>query len=61
MANFLIVHNETGVVHNFVAVDGNSTWQPPEGFSMHPFVSNVGIGWTLVNGEWVEPTPPEDE
>lgn len=55
MANFLIVNNETGVIDNFVALGENSTWQPPAGFTMYPFVENVGIGWTLVNGEWVEP------
>jgi hypothetical protein len=61
MANFLIVNNETGVVDNCVVLGENSTWQPPAGFTMYPFVENVGIGWTLVNGEWVEPTQPEPE
>ena len=61
MANFLIVNNETGVVDNFVAIGENSTWQPPAGFTMYPFVENVGIGWTLVNGEWVDPNPPLPE
>jgi len=55
MANFLIVNNETGVVDNCVVLGENSTWQPPAGFTMYPFVENVGIGWTLVNGEWIDP------
>jgi len=61
MANFLIVNNETGVVDNCVVVNEGSTWQPPAGFTMHPSVPNVGIGWTLVNGEWVDPNPPLPE
>ena len=59
MANFLIVNNETGVVHNWIDLDEGSTWQPPAGFTMYPSVPNVGIGWTLVNGEWIEPPQPE--
>jgi hypothetical protein len=61
MANFFIVNNETGVIDNCVVLAENSTWQPPEGFTIYPFVPNVGIGWTLVNGEWVEPPPPQEE
>jgi hypothetical protein len=61
MANFFIVNNETGVIGNCVVIAENSTWQPPEGFTMYPSVPNVGIGWTLSNGEWIAPPEPEVE
>jgi len=61
MANFFVVNNETGVIDNCVVLAENSTWQPPEGFTIYPSVPNVAIGWTLVNGEWVDPNPPAPE
>lgn len=53
-----LVNNETNVIVNAVVWDGVSDWQPPEGHSVYQ-AWPVHIGWLWVDGQQVDPNPPE--
>jgi hypothetical protein len=55
--NYGLINTQTNLCENVIALAEGSTWQPPEGYEVHPLVPNAGIGWSCINGEWVEPTP----
>lgn len=47
-----------GVVVNLVVWDGISDWKPVQGEAVLTD-GDVGIGWGYVNGEFINPEPPE--
>lgn len=44
-----------GVVVNTVLWDNESEWVAPEGTTIKLMPEYVGIGWSLVDGEWTAP------
>lgn len=62
MADFAVINLETGIVENVVVLDDVNAWDAPEGFEIKPLGQNVGIGWSWIDGAWVEPAPaPEPD
>jgi hypothetical protein len=57
--NIAIINSETRIVENVTVVEEGSAWQPPAGYETQPLGENVGIGWSFVDGQWVEPPQPE--
>jgi hypothetical protein len=54
------------LIVNVVVVDEESSWTPPEHLTLMnvPDGCYAGIGWRLIDDEWVAPPPPpivEDE
>lgn len=47
-------------VVNIVEWDGTASWQPPEGCQAVPLTEG-GIGWSYINGQFVPPPEPEPE
>jgi len=47
-------------VVNIVEWDGTTSWQPPEGCQAVPLTEG-GIGWTYIDGQFVPPPEPEPE
>jgi hypothetical protein len=43
-------------VANIVAWDGETDWAAPNDVDVMLAPDGVGIGWTVVGGEWTEPT-----
>ena len=60
MANYVIVNNATGLVENSISMEPGFNYPVPEGFSIYERGENVGIGWKYENGQWIEPSPPEE-
>jgi hypothetical protein len=48
------------LVINVVVADPTGQWQPPEGTTVMdiPDGFTAGIGWRLVDGDWIAPPPP---
>jgi hypothetical protein len=59
--NLAIINSETRIVENVTVLEAGSEWQPPAGYFIEPLVPNAGIGWSFVDGEWIEPPQPEPE
>jgi hypothetical protein len=59
--NIAIINLETHIVENVTVLEAGSTWQPPAGYETQPLGENVGIGWSFVGGQWIEPPQPEPE
>jgi hypothetical protein len=59
MAIVAIINTETRIVENVVAVEPDSDWRPEPGFEIQSLGENVGIGWSHIDGQWVEPTQPD--
>lgn len=57
--NYGVINSQTNLCENAITLDEGSTWQPPEGYFIEPLVPNAGIGWSFVDGQWVEPPQPE--
>jgi hypothetical protein len=57
--NIAIINLETRIVENVTVLEAGSEWQPPAGYETQPLGENVGIGWSFVDGEWIEPPEPE--
>ena len=47
--------SEDGLVENVVLWDGEAPWSPPAGLTPVEAPGQVGIGWTLQDGEWLAP------
>ncbi|MDW3779162.1 hypothetical protein QWU01_20355 [Kluyvera cryocrescens] len=47
---------EDNIVTNIVMWDGAEEWEPEKGEAF-PAPSNVGIGWSYVDGEYIAPPP----
>lgn len=56
----LFLHNGTEIV-NSVLVDDNASYIPPEGLSVLDGALKVGIGYRLVNNQWVAPPGSEEK
>lgn len=54
--NYAII-DETGLVVNAVAWDGESPWMPPAGHIALPLLE-ASIGWTFKDGAYVPPPEP---
>jgi hypothetical protein len=50
--------NQDQVV-NIVEWDGTTTWQPPEGCQA-VLLTEGGIGWSYIDGQFVPPPEPEE-
>lgn len=61
MSGLLVVRDN--LVVNSVVADPTGQWQPPEGcITMEmPDDVSVGIGWRLIDGQWVAPPPPPED
>lgn len=57
--NYAIVDSNNLVI-NIVVWDGLASWAPPEGCTAIPIANSCGIGWSYIDGEFVEPTPPSE-
>jgi hypothetical protein len=57
---YAVINSETNIVENIIAWDGLTEWTPPEGcYTQILEDTAAGIGWSFVNGQWIEPTPSE--
>lgn len=55
--NYAIIDLVTNIVENVIVWDGESPWSPPAGYYMEPIGnSGAGIGWSYVNGQFVQPS-----
>lgn len=52
--------DQTGLVVNVTIWDGTSSWAPPKGCTAVP-LEDGGIGWSYVDGKFVEPMTPDVE
>ena len=51
-----------GVVANLAKWDGESEWNPSAEFELHDVTDlGVGIGWTVVDGEFIQPVVYSEE
>jgi hypothetical protein len=55
--NYAII-DSTGLVVNVIEWDGIKPWQPPVDHTAIP-LTDGGIGWTFVDGQFVPPPEPE--
>jgi hypothetical protein len=55
--NYAII-DSTGLVVNVIEWDGIKPWQPPVDHTAIP-LTDGGIGWTFVDGQFVPPVEPE--
>lgn len=56
---FALIDKETRAVVNVIAWDGDTNkWQPPAQLDC-VFIDQegVGIGWSYIDGKWIEPVP----
>ena len=63
MNNFFVIDNETGVVVNAIAYDGEAPYQEPGCFVIPQTdaPTQAWIGWCLTTAGWVAPEPNPDE
>jgi hypothetical protein len=54
-----IVNTETKIVENVILLDKSSQWSPPDGCIVVDLVSQAGIGWSYIDGEFIAPEAPE--
>ena len=54
-----IVNTETKIVENVILLDESSQWSPPDGCSVVDLLSQAGIGWSYIDGEFIAPEAPE--
>jgi hypothetical protein len=60
MSKYAVV-NENNIADNVIIWDGETDYQPEEGYSLvNVDDSYMGIGWELVDGEWISPSTGED-
>jgi len=66
MKTFAWINTETEVVENVIAYDGETPLVLPENVRLIEMPegymgswSSLGIGWSYINGEFVEPPQPE--
>jgi hypothetical protein len=57
--NYAIIDN-TGLVVNVILWDGESEWQPPEGYQAVELTDGAGIGWTYADGVFTPPAIPDN-
>jgi len=56
--NYAII-DLTGLVVNAIEWDGITPWTPPEGCQAVPLTEG-GIGWSYIDGQFVPPPEPEE-
>lgn len=58
---FALIDKQSKTVVNTISWDGDtSKWQPPTEFDFIRIDNldiGVGIGWTYLDGKWIEPVP----
>jgi hypothetical protein len=66
MKNFAWINTDNNLVENVIYYDGESTITLPENVQIiempddyHGTWSPLGIGWSYINGQFVEPPEPE--
>jgi hypothetical protein len=52
---YAIVNSETNVVENVIVWDGETEYEPNEGYIVVPASEQVSIGWHYVDGELQAP------
>ena len=52
-----LINKETRLCENVIVEGGD--WQCPSNYEMVDLIENAGIGWSYINGVWLEPI--EDE
>ena len=57
MSKFAIIQD--GLVVNMVEWEEDSEWEAPEGCTVFEAPETVGIGWSVVDNEWVAPPAPD--
>lgn len=66
MKNYAWINTKTNLVENTILYDGNSEISLPDGVFLIEYPnegiqgswSMMGIGWSYINGEFVEPPKP---
>ena len=59
-----MVNTETRLIENAIVWDGVSNYSPPDGYTLVELPTPVEgvatpiIGWSYINGAWVEPPSP---
>ncbi len=56
--SYAIIDNANKVV-NVIEWDGSAEWQPPQDHRA-VLLTQGGIGWSYIDGQFVPPVPPEE-
>ena len=67
LTDWAVYRLDTGLIENIIWFDADTAvWTPPEGFGMIDIPDNTagiysmcGIGWSYINGQFVEPPQPK--
>jgi hypothetical protein len=51
-----LINKETRVCENVIVEGAN--WTCPDIYEMVDPIENAGIGWSYINGVWIDPNPP---
>jgi hypothetical protein len=54
-----LINKETRVCENVIVEGAN--WTCPDIYEMVDPIENAGIGWSYINGVWIDPNPPVEE
>lgn len=60
MSIFAVISGNS--VTNLIVAESKEEMESVLGYELieHTDENPIGIGWTLVNGEWIAPPPPEE-
>ena len=58
MRTWALINQQTNIVENIIKWDGETAWQPPDGFLCIECFGNADIGDTYENGSFIKTYVP---